>query len=57
MPSVGSSQPASTAPMMPTTILPSRPKPKPRTIRPASQPAIAPMSRKMIKPVAVIMVS
>ena len=45
MPSCGSSQPATSAPMMPMTILPSSPKPAPLTIRPASQPAIAPTTR------------
>ena len=35
---------ALSAPMMPITILPSRPKPAPRTINPASQPAMAPIS-------------
>ena len=44
----GSSQPATNAPTMPTTMLPIRPKPPPAMIWPASQPAIAPMMRKMI---------
>src|ERR1700722_6311765 len=43
-PSCGSSQLATSAPMMPITMLPISPKPAPRTIRPASQPAIAPMT-------------
>ena len=38
------SQLATSAPMMPITILPISPKPAPRTISPASQPAIAPIT-------------
>ncbi len=39
-PSCGNSQLATSAPMMPITMLPISPKPAPRTISPASQPAI-----------------
>src|SRR5262245_40864609 len=42
-PSAGSRKLATSAPMMPTTMLPISPKPAPCTIFPASQPAIAPM--------------
>ena len=48
MPSRGNSQPAMNAPTMPTTMLPIRPKPKPFTIRPASQPAMAPTISQMM---------
>ena len=34
--------PPTSAPMIPTTILPSGPKPRPFAIKPASQPATAP---------------
>ena len=36
----GKIRPATKAPTMPTTMLPTRPKPKPLTITPASQPAM-----------------
>src|SRR6202035_524417 len=43
-PSCGNIQLATSAPMMPITMFPISPKPAPRTIRPASQPAIAPIT-------------
>ncbi|CDH43739.1 hypothetical protein BN874_130064 [Candidatus Contendobacter odensis Run_B_J11] len=42
-------KPPTTAPMMPTTMLPSSPKPPPFIIVPASQPASAPIARKITK--------
>src|ERR1051326_1095202 len=42
MPSRGSSQPPTNAPMMPTTMSPSNPKPPPLTMTPANAPATAP---------------
>ena len=50
-PSCGNSQLASSAPMMPITMLPISPKPAPRTISPASQPAIAPMTSAAMMPI------
>src|SRR6185312_8753282 len=45
--SCGSSQLAISAPTTPIAMSPIRPKPAPRTILPASQPAISPTSRMM----------
>ncbi len=42
MPNCCSSQTPTKAPTMPITMFQSNPNPKPRTICPASQPAIAP---------------
>src|SRR6185437_367687 len=50
-PSRGSSQLATSAPMMPTTMFPISPKPAPRTISPASQPAIAPITSAAMIPI------
>src|SRR4029077_834375 len=50
MPSCGSSQSATRAPMMPITMLPISPKPAPRTIWPASQPAMAPITSAAMIP-------
>src|SRR5687767_8997137 len=48
-PIAGSRRPAMIAPTMPTMMLPTSPKPIPVTMRPASQPAIAPtMSQTMM---------
>jgi len=54
IPSCGRTQPATSAPMMPTTMLPISPNPAPWTILPASQPAIAPMISAAIIPIAKI---
>ncbi len=43
------------APAMPTMMFPARPKPQPLTRTPASQPAIAPMTSQISKPVAVML--
>src|SRR5262249_15137362 len=57
MPSCGSSQLATKAPMMPITILPISPNPAPRTIRPASQPAMAPITSAAMIPMETAPVS
>jgi DDE superfamily endonuclease len=53
-PSTPNNQPPISAPMTPTTIFPTRPKPLPRMICPASQPATAPTTKKMMKSKSVI---
>src|SRR6516165_8195353 len=55
MPSKPNSQPPISAPITPTTMLPTRPKPPPRMICPAIQPATAPITKKIIKPVSVML--
>src|SRR5215469_10568595 len=55
MPSKPNSQPPISAPITPTTMLPTRPKPPPLMICPAIQPATAPITKKIIKPVSVML--
>src|SRR5271165_3785506 len=55
MPSKPNSQPPISAPITPTTMLPKRPKPPPLMICPAIQPATAPITKKIIKPVSVML--
>src|ERR1700744_1377188 len=49
MPSLGNSQLAMKAPIMPMTMSPMMPKPAPRPILPASQPATKPTNRMTIR--------
>jgi len=57
MPTRPNRKPPTTAPMMPTAMLPSRPEPPPGMRSPASQPATAPMARKMSRLVISIAMS
>jgi len=54
MPNRPNNQPPISEPITPTTILPTRPKSTPFMITPASYPATAPMSKKMMRPVSVL---
>jgi len=54
MPSKPNTKPPTTAPIMPITILPSRPKPPPFIKVPANQPATAPIAKKITNPVTSI---
>src|SRR6516165_7066950 len=54
MPNRPNNQPPISEPITPTTILPTRPKPAPFMITPASHPATAPISKKMMRPVSVM---
>src|SRR6516165_5736973 len=54
MPNRPNNQPQISEPITPTTILPTRPKPTPFMITPASHPATAPISKKMMRPVSVM---